>query len=73
MVRNVRVEVVDNVSRPVIAVGNDYADGHVIAPHQHRRGQLISGASGAGCPRDAAGYLGDAAATWNVDTAWHRA
>jgi AraC-like DNA-binding protein len=47
MVRNLRVEAVDAVSRPIIAVGNDYPDGHVIAPHQHRRGQLISGASGA--------------------------
>lgn len=47
MVRNLRVEAVDDVSRPIIAVGNDYPDGHVIAPHQHRRGQLIFGTSGA--------------------------
>ncbi|WP_428485289.1 AraC family transcriptional regulator [Rhodopila sp.] len=47
MVRNVLVEVVENVSRPIIAVGNDYPYGHVIAPHQHRRSQLISGTSGA--------------------------
>ena len=46
MVRAVQVEAVDNVLRPVIAVGNDYLDGHVIPPHQHRRGQLISGATG---------------------------
>ncbi len=46
MVRRMQVEAVDGVPRPVIAVGNDYPDGHVIAPHQHRRGQLISGASG---------------------------
>jgi AraC-like DNA-binding protein len=46
MVRNILVEAVDDVPRPAIAVGNDYADGHVIAPHKHRRGQLISGASG---------------------------
>lgn len=32
--------------RPIIAIGRDYPDGHVIAPHRHRRGQLISGASG---------------------------
>ena len=46
MVRKILVEAVDDVPRPVIAVGNEYPDGHVIAPHQHRRGQLISGASG---------------------------
>ena len=46
MVRKVLVEAVDDVPRPVIAVGNDYPDGHAVAPHQHRRGQLISGASG---------------------------
>ena len=46
MVRNIQVEQVDTVPRPLIAVGNDYPDGHVIPPHLHRRGQLISGASG---------------------------
>jgi AraC-like DNA-binding protein len=29
-----------------VAIGNDYPDGFVIDPHRHRRGQLISGASG---------------------------
>ncbi len=47
MVRQIQVEVVDDVPRPIIAVGNEYRDGHVIPPHRHRRGQLISGASGA--------------------------
>jgi AraC-like DNA-binding protein len=46
MVRYIRVESVDHVARPVIAIGNDYADGHFIPPHSHRRGQLLSGASG---------------------------
>ena len=46
MVRNVLVEAVDAVAHSIIAVGNNYPDGHVIAPHQHRRGQLIFGASG---------------------------
>ncbi len=46
MVRRMQVEAVDDVPRPIIAVGNDYPDGHVITPHRHRRGQLISGASG---------------------------
>jgi AraC-like DNA-binding protein/mannose-6-phosphate isomerase-like protein (cupin superfamily) len=47
MVRNTQVEAFDDVPRAVIAVGNDYADGHVIAPHSHRRSQLLYGASGA--------------------------
>lgn len=47
MVRNIRVEAVDRVPRPIIAVGDDYPDGHVIPPHRHRRCQLIFGASGA--------------------------
>lgn len=46
MVRNVHVEDVDTVPRPLIALGHEYADGHVLAPHRHRRGQLISGATG---------------------------
>jgi AraC-like DNA-binding protein len=47
MVRNTAVELYDTIARPVIAVGNDYPDGHVIPPHRHRRGQLLYGASGA--------------------------
>ncbi|HLH98588.1 MAG TPA: helix-turn-helix transcriptional regulator [Xanthobacteraceae bacterium] len=44
--RFVQIETVDHVASPVIAIGNHYPAGHRIAPHQHRRGQLISGASG---------------------------
>jgi AraC-like DNA-binding protein len=40
------IDSVDHLPRPIIAIGNDYPDGHVIPPHQHRRGQLISGATG---------------------------
>jgi AraC-like DNA-binding protein len=40
------IDTVDHLPRPIIAFGTTYPDGHVIAPHQHRRGQLISGASG---------------------------
>jgi AraC-like DNA-binding protein len=47
MVRHSRVEDFDDVPRPAIALGNDYPDGHVIAPHHHRRSQLLYGASGA--------------------------
>jgi AraC-like DNA-binding protein len=46
MVRNIRVEAVDAVARPLIAAANDHPDGHVVPPHRHRRGQLIFGASG---------------------------
>jgi hypothetical protein len=44
--RHIQIDTVDHVPRPIIAIGNDYKAGHRIAPHQHRRGQLISGASG---------------------------
>jgi AraC-like DNA-binding protein len=44
--RYVHIDAVDHVPRPIIAIGNNYPAGHRIAPHQHRRGQLISGASG---------------------------
>jgi AraC-like DNA-binding protein len=47
MVRNSVVELFDHVPRPLIALGNDYPDGHVIPPHHHRRSQLLYGASGA--------------------------
>lgn len=46
MARNVRIDDADHVPRPVVAIGNEYPDGHVIAPHEHRRGQLLTGASG---------------------------
>jgi AraC-like DNA-binding protein len=39
-------DLIDRVPRSLIAVGWHYPDGHVIEPHQHRRGQLISGATG---------------------------
>jgi AraC-like DNA-binding protein len=44
--RGVHIDMVDHVPRPIIAIGTEYPDGHFIKPHQHRRGQLISGASG---------------------------
>lgn len=46
MVRNIVIEMVDEAPRPVVAVGNDYPDGHVIPPHRHRRGQLLSSMTG---------------------------
>lgn len=47
MVLNAFVELFDDVPRPIIAVGNDYPDGHFVPPHRHRRSQLLYAASGA--------------------------
>jgi AraC-like DNA-binding protein len=44
--QNLHIDSVDHLPRAIIAFGTRYPDGHVIAPHQHRRGQLISGATG---------------------------
>ena len=46
MARKIRIDSVDDTPRPIVAIGNDYPDGHTIAPHRHRRAQLISGATG---------------------------
>lgn len=46
MVRQIQIEAIDDTRRPVVAVGNDYPDGHVIPPHHHRRGQLIHSTTG---------------------------
>lgn len=46
MVRRMHIDALDGTPREVLAVGNDYPDGHVIPPHRHRRGQLISSATG---------------------------
>ncbi len=47
MVRNTLVEVFDRIPRPIIALGNEYPNAHAIPAHQHRRSQLLYGASGA--------------------------
>ena len=44
--REIHIDSVDGVLRPIVAIGNDYRDGHRIKAHRHRRGQLISGATG---------------------------
>ena len=44
--RNVHIDTVDDTPRPIVALTRDYPDGFQIAPHYHRRGQLISGATG---------------------------
>jgi AraC-like DNA-binding protein len=46
MVRNTQIEYYDETPRPVVAVGNEFPDGHQIAPHRHRRAQLLYGATG---------------------------
>lgn len=44
--RGICIEDVDDVQRPIIAIGTHVPDGHLIPPHQHRRGQLITSATG---------------------------
>ncbi|KAA0695718.1 AraC family transcriptional regulator [Neorhizobium sp. P12A] len=46
MVRNIRIEDYIDAPRPLIALGNDYRDGHFVEPHHHSRGQLLYGYSG---------------------------
>lgn len=41
MARHVRAAQVEEVARPIVAVGNDYPDGHHHPPHRHRRAQLL--------------------------------
>ena len=41
MTRQVRAEQVEGVARPIVAVGNDYPNGHHHPPHRHRRAQLL--------------------------------
>ncbi|MGA0613917.1 AraC family transcriptional regulator [Paracoccus sp. KR1-242] len=44
--RDIHIDTVDHTPRPIVAITNDYPDGFRIPPHCHRRGQLISGATG---------------------------
>lgn len=44
--RNTSIDTLDNTPRPVIAIGNDYADGHLLKRHRHRRAQLLYGSTG---------------------------
>lgn len=44
--RDLHIESVDHLPRPIIALGRVYPDRFNIEPHHHRRGQLISSASG---------------------------
>ncbi|CAI1031459.1 AraC family transcriptional regulator [Serratia quinivorans] len=44
--RNLRIDDLDQVPRPVIAIGNDYPAGYLLPMHSHRRAQLLYGATG---------------------------
>ena len=46
MVTKIRIDLIEDAPRSIVAVGNESPDGHVIAPHRHRRGQLISSVTG---------------------------
>src|SRR5271166_1257944 len=41
MARHIRAEQIEQVPRPIIAVGNDYPAGHRHPAHRHRRSQLL--------------------------------
>lgn len=46
MARHIRAEKIENVARPVVAVGNDYPAGHLHPTHRHRRSQLLFAETG---------------------------
>jgi AraC-like DNA-binding protein len=61
-VRNVPLDDVDSIERPVLAIGTDYPQGHLLEFHRHRRAQLLYGATGIM-------QVDTADATWTVPTA----
>lgn len=44
--RNEKIDGFDRLNRDVVALGNDYAQGFFLPQHQHRRAQLLYGATG---------------------------
>jgi len=46
MARHIRAVTLEDIDRPVIAVGNDYPAAHRHAAHAHRRGQLLFAETG---------------------------
>ncbi|NVZ61920.1 helix-turn-helix transcriptional regulator [Pseudomonas gingeri] len=44
--RNTALALYDHLPQTVIAIGTDYPHGHLLARHQHRRAQLLYGATG---------------------------
>ncbi len=59
--RNVPLDDVDTIERPVLAIGTDYPPGHLLEFHRHRRAQLLYGATGIM-------RVDTADATWTVPT-----
>lgn len=43
---NIRIDEIEDLDCDVLAVGNDYARGVILPVHQHRRAQLLYGATG---------------------------
>lgn len=43
---NVKIDDFDRLDREVVALGNDYVQGFILPQHQHRRAQLLYGATG---------------------------
>jgi len=46
MVREISIGDIDGIAQPIVAIGKHYLDGHHIAPHIHRRNQLLSSRAG---------------------------
>ncbi|MCA1188595.1 MULTISPECIES: helix-turn-helix domain-containing protein [unclassified Saccharopolyspora] len=44
--RNVPIAELEDLDRPVLAIGTDYPPGHLLPLHRHRRAQLLYGATG---------------------------
>ncbi|QFS60598.1 helix-turn-helix domain-containing protein [Pantoea dispersa] len=44
--RNEKIDGFDRLNRDIVALGNDYAQGFFLPQHQHRRAQLLYGATG---------------------------
>ncbi|SFP42672.1 AraC-type DNA-binding protein [Variovorax sp. PDC80] len=44
--RNVPIDAVDAIARPVLAIGTDYPPGQLLPTHSHRRAQFLYGATG---------------------------
>lgn len=44
--RNAHINQFDGVARPVVAIGTEYPNGHLLPVHTHRRAQLLYGATG---------------------------
>ncbi|WP_412179953.1 AraC family ligand binding domain-containing protein, partial [Variovorax paradoxus] len=44
--RNVPIDAVDAIARPVLAIGTDYPLGQLLPTHSHRRAQFLYGATG---------------------------